>query len=147
MRYRVLLRELPNLQFNIQNNILLSTFIEIWVILQFLSVTCSQIISSIFINFLPADCQPFVWQQWLDQIHLRQAHIPYGNDQDYLQITKIRNYKPRLSRGVNFTCRESTGTSVSLVGESNLSVVCAGSRDLVSFCSMWRNEAGPRNRN
>ena len=26
-------------------------------------------------------------------------------------------------------------------------MVCAGSRDLVSFCSMRRNEAGPRNRN
>ena len=26
-------------------------------------------------------------------------------------------------------------------------MVCAGSRDLVSFCSMQRNEAGPRNRN
>ena len=25
-------------------------------------------------------------------------------------------------------------------------MVCAGSRDLVSFCSMQRNEAGPRNR-
>ena len=43
----------------------------------------------IFVFFLPAHYQPFVWQQWLDQIHLRRAHIPYGTDQDYLQITKI----------------------------------------------------------
>ena len=87
----------------------------------------------IFVFFLPAHYQPFLWQQWLGQIHLRRAHIPYDTDQDDLQITKIRYYNPQLSAGENLHTRE------------YLSVVLVPF--LVSFCSMRRNLAEPQNRN
>ena len=81
---------------------------------------------TIFVHFLPAHYQPFVLQQWLGQIHLRRAHIPYGNDQDYLQMPKIRYKNPQLSTGVNLHTTESNGTNIPFIGDSNLSVICAG---------------------